>query len=175
MWCFLSMVPHVALSQSETTIARTHVVTMQLSGVIEWFSQANGLTVVLPDGGDARVRDVTLSADFDAFANWLRVDHGMDYYRRGDTVYLSSADLSRERIVTLDYITASESQQMMRDYDLYVAHPVSTGGTQDNVIILNGPPDYLSLAESLIARFEGENKPGQRAGVKIMRGGVRDP
>lgn len=161
-------------SLASNNFARAHVITMPLNDVVGWFEQFSTYDVLLPDGFRAQVMNQSISSDPDAFVSWLYDQHGLDHFRHGNEIYLTPLGDSVQRMILLEYLSVSDVAELLDSYQMSSATDVKGGEAQGaNVAILTGPPEYIKIAESLVAQAEAMRTPAPQRQVSIVRGGVR--
>lgn len=127
---------------------------MNLRSALDTFAVAEGLSVVMSDG----VQGV-FSGDFrdvpcDAFLDRLAITHNLAWYYDGAALYVYAAGELTTILLDLQYMKAGEVRNMLSELGVEDARfPLKTT-SDDEIIMVSGPPRYVSLVAELVARAD---------------------
>jgi type III secretion protein C len=127
---------------------------MNLRTALDTFAVAEGIPLVMSEG----VQGV-FSGDFKdvpsgEFLDRLATVHNLTWYYDGTALYLYGAGEVRTMLVDLQYMKAGEVRAMLAELDVEDARfPIKTT-SDDQIIMVSGPPRYVSLVAELIARAD---------------------
>ena len=137
-------------SPTYTLVARD----MNLRTALDTFAVAQGLSVVMSEG----VQGV-FSGDFkdlacDAFLDRLATTHNLAWYYDGAALYVYAAGEVKTLLLDLQYMKAGEVRKMLAELGVEDARfPLKTT-SDDEIIMVSGPPRYVSLVAELVARAD---------------------
>ena len=127
---------------------------MDLRAALDTFAVAEGLSVVMSPG----VQGV-FSGDFrdvapDAFLNRLATVHNLTWYYDGAALYLYGAGEIQTLLLELQFMKAGELRNMLVELGVEDARfPIKTT-SDDQLIMVSGPPRYVTLVAELIAKAD---------------------
>lgn len=127
---------------------------MNLRTALDTFAVAEGLSVVMSDG----VQGV-FSGDFKDvpcgdFLDRIATTHNLAWYYDGAALYVYAAGEIRTLLLDLQYMKAGEVMKMLSELGVEDARfPLKTT-SDDEIIMVAGPPRYVSLVAELVARAD---------------------
>ena len=127
---------------------------MNLRTALDTFAAAQGLSVVMSEG----VQGV-FSGDFkdtpsDEFLTRLATVHNLTWYYDGAALYLYGAGEITTLLLDLQYMKAGEVRKMLGELGVEDERfPLKTT-SDDEIVMVSGPPRYVSLVTELIARAD---------------------
>lgn len=127
---------------------------MNLRTALDTFAVAEGLSVVMSDG----VQGV-FSGDFKEvpcgdFLDRIATTHNLAWYYDGAALYVYAAGEIRTLLLDLQYMKAGEVMKMLSELGVEDARfPLKTT-SDDEIIMVAGPPRYVSLVAELVARAD---------------------
>ena len=127
---------------------------MNLRTALDTFAVAEGLPLVMSDG----VQGI-FSGDFKdvasgEFLDRLATVHNLTWYYDGAALYLYGAGEVRTMLLDLQYMKAGEVRAMLAELGVEDARfPLKTT-SDDQIIMVSGPPRYVALVAELVARAD---------------------
>ena len=127
---------------------------MNLRTALDTFAVAEGLPLVMSDG----VQGI-FSGDFKDIASGEFLDrlatvHNLTWYYDGAALYLYGAGEVRTMLLDLQYMKAGEVRAMLAELGVEDARfPLKTT-SDDQIIMVSGPPRYVALVAELVARAD---------------------
>lgn len=127
---------------------------MSLREGFEAFAAAQGMSVIMTEA----VRG-TFSGDFrempaDEFLDRVTTLHNLIWYYDGAALYLCGSGEVRTMLLSLRYMKADEVRGMLRQLGIEDARfPIRTA-SDDELILVSGPPRYAALIAETIARAD---------------------
>ena len=127
---------------------------MNLRTALDTFAVAEGLPLVMSDG----VQGI-FSGDFKdvasgEFLDRLATVHNLTWYYDGAALYLYGAGEIRTMLLDLQYMKAGEVRAMLAELGVEDARfPLKTT-SDDQIIMVSGPPRYVALVAELVARAD---------------------
>ena len=127
---------------------------MNLRTALDTFAVAQGLSVVMSES----IQGV-FSGDFKdtpsgEFLERLATVHNLTWYYDGAALYLYGAGEIQTMLVDLQYMKAGEVRQMLAELGVEDARfPLKTT-SNDEIIMVAGPPRYVALVAELISRAD---------------------
>ena len=127
---------------------------MNLRTALDTFAVAEGLPLVMSDG----VQGI-FSGDFKdvasgEFLDRLATVHNLTWYYDGAALYLYGAGEVRTMLLDLQYMKAGEVRTMLAELGVEDARfPLKTT-SDDQIIMVSGPPRYVALVAELVARAD---------------------
>ena len=137
-------------SPTYTLVARD----MNLRSALDSFAVAQGLSVVMSGSVQGM-----FSGDFNdtpsgEFLERLATVHNLTWYYDGAALYLYGAGEIQTLLLDLQYMKAGEVRQMLAELGVEDARfPLKTT-SDDEIIMVSGPPRYVALVAELIARAD---------------------
>ncbi len=127
---------------------------MNLRTALDTFAVAEGLSIVMSDavGG-------TFSGDFrdipaGEFLNRIATYHNLTWYYDGAALYVYGAGEIQTMLIDLQYMKAGEVRAMLAELGVEDARfPIKTT-SNDELIMVSGPPRYVELVAELIAKAD---------------------
>ena len=127
---------------------------MNLRTALDTFAVAEGLSIVMSDavGG-------TFSGDFrdipaGEFLNRIATYHNLMWYYDGAALYVYGAGEIQTMLIDLQYMKAGEVRAMLAELGVEDARfPIKTT-SNDELIMVSGPPRYVELVAELIAKAD---------------------
>ncbi len=135
---------------SYTLVARD----MNLRMALDAFAVAEGVSLVMSEG----VQGV-FSGDFrdvpsGEFLDRLATAHNLTWYYDGAALYLYGAGETMTMLLDLQYMKAGEVRNMLAELGVEDARfPLKTT-SDDQIMMVSGPPRYVSLVAELVARAD---------------------
>ena len=127
---------------------------MSLRTALDTFAVAEGLSVVMSEG----VQGV-FSGDFKdvpcgEFLDRLATTHNLAWYYDGAALYVYGAGEITTLLLDLQYMKAGEVRAMLAELGVEDARfPLKTT-SNDEIVMVSGPPRYVSLVTELVARAD---------------------
>ena len=127
---------------------------MSLRTALDTFAVAEGLSVVMSEG----VQGV-FSGDFKdvpcgEFLDRLATTHNLAWYYDGAALYVYGAGEIMTLLLDLQYMKAGEVRAMLAELGVEDARfPLKTT-SNDEIVMVSGPPRYVSLVTELVARAD---------------------
>ncbi len=127
---------------------------MELRDALDTFAVAEGLSVVMSQSVAG-----TFSGDFkdvppSEFLDKLATTHNLIWYYDGAALYLYGAGEVATLLIDLQYMKAAEVREMLAELGVEDARfPLKTT-SNDELIMVSGPPRYVSLVAEMIAKAD---------------------
>lgn len=127
---------------------------MDLRTALDTFAVAQGLSVVMSE----RVGGV-FSADFrdvpcEEFLERLTAAHNLTWYYDGSALFIYGAGEIRTLLIDLLYMKAGEVREMLAELGVEDARFPLRTASNDEIIMVSGPPRYVSLVSELISKAD---------------------
>ena len=127
---------------------------MNLRTALDTFAVAEGLSIVMSDAVAG-----TFSGDFrdipaGEFLNRIATYHNLTWYYDGAALYVYGAGEIQTMLIDLQYMKAGEVRAMLAELGVEDARfPIKTT-SNDELIMVSGPPRYVELVAELIAKAD---------------------
>ena len=127
---------------------------MDIRVALDTFAVAEGLSVVMSPSVVG-----TFSGDFKDvapmdFLNKIATTHNLIWYYDGAALYLYGAGEIATMLIDLQYMKAGEVRAMLSELDVEDARfPLKTT-SNDELVMVSGPPRYVSLVAEMIAKAD---------------------
>ena len=127
---------------------------MNLRTALDTFAVAEGLSIVMSEGVVG-----TFSGDFrdmpaGEFLNRIATYHNLMWYYDGAALYVYGAGEIQTMLIDLQYMKAGEVRAMLAELGVEDARfPIKTT-SNDELIMVSGPPRYVELVAELIAKAD---------------------
>ena len=127
---------------------------MDLRTALDTFAVAQGLSVVMSD----QVCGV-FSADFrdvpcEEFLERISAAHNLTWYYDGSALFIYGAGEIRTLLLDLLYMKAAEVRELLAELGVEDARFPLRTAANDEIIMVSGPPRYVSLVAELIAKAD---------------------
>lgn len=127
---------------------------MDLRTALDTFAVAQGLSVVMSD----QVCGV-FSADFrdvpcEEFLERISAAHNLTWYYDGSALFIYGAGDIRTLLLDLRYMKAGEVRALLAELGVEDARFPLRTASNDEIIMVSGPPRYVSLVSELIAKAD---------------------
>lgn len=127
---------------------------MDLRTALDTFAVAQGISVVMSD----QVTGV-FSADFrdvpcEEFLERLAATHNLTWYYDGSALFIYGSGEIQTLLVDLKYMKAGEVRAMLAELGVEDARFPLRTASNDEIIMVAGPPRYVALVSELIARAD---------------------
>jgi type III secretion protein C len=150
------------------------VIDQDLRAVLEQFGSNTGLRIILSDNIKGRVHGRVPPAPPQRFLDHLTEMFGLDWYFDGAVIAVSAKSEAQTQLVALKSASFSRLKDAL-DASGFIDERYSLRpGSEPNVAIVSGPPQYLATVKKVAAALSPEQaqKPDTPANnsVMIMRG-----
>ena len=127
---------------------------MDLRAALDTFAVAEGLSVVMSPGVQGLFSGDFRDVEPDAFLDRLATVHNLTWYYDGAALYLYGAGEIQTLLLELQFMKAGEVRAMLAELGMEDARfPLKTT-SNDQLIMVAGPPRYVALVAELIAKAD---------------------
>lgn len=127
---------------------------MNLRTALDTFAVAEGLPLVMSEGVQGIFSGDFKDVPSGEFLDRLATVHNLTWYYDGTALYLYGAGEVRTMLVDLQYMKAGEVRAMLAELGVEDSRfPLKTT-SDDEIIMVSGPPRYVALVAELIARAD---------------------
>ena len=127
---------------------------MDLRSALDSFAVAEGMSVVMSEGVQGVFSGDFIDVTPDEFLSRLATVHNLTWYYDGAALYLYGAGEIQTLLMELQYMKAGELKAMLVELGVEDARfPIKTT-SNDELIMVSGPPRYVSLVAELIAKAD---------------------
>ena len=127
---------------------------MNLRTALDTFAVAEGLPLVMSEGVQGIFSGDFKDVPSGEFLDRLATVHNLTWYYDGAALYLYGAGEVQTMLLDLQYMKAGEVRDMLAELNVEDARfPIKTT-SDDEIIMVSGPPRYVSLVAELIARAD---------------------
>ena len=127
---------------------------MNLRTALTTFAVAEGLSAVISDNVQGSFSGDFKEVPCDIFLDRIATTHNLAWYYDGAALYIYSAGEIMTFLLDLQYMKAGEVTAMLAELGVEdVRFPLKTT-SNDEIIMVSGPPRYVSLVAELVARAD---------------------
>ena len=127
---------------------------MDLRSALDSFAVAEGMSVVMSEGVQGVFSGDFIDVTPDELLSRLATVHNLTWYYDGAALYLYGAGEIQTLLMELQYMKAGELKAMLVELGVEDARfPIKTT-SNDELIMVSGPPRYVSLVAELIAKAD---------------------
>ena len=154
---------------SEEPLSYT-VVDQELRDLLVEVGGRLGVRVRVSDQVRGRVRGRLPPAPPQEFLSRLAAIHGFEWFYDGGILWISAQSESQTRMLQLEQVTLDQVTTAMDELGASDPRWPLRGSGQAGVVMVNGPPRYVAMAEQTLQALQARMKPVRNGGVLVFRG-----
>lgn len=128
-----------------------------------------GVSVQVSTAVKARVRGRLPSAPPQEFLTRLAAIYGFEHYYDGSTLWVTSPTEKQTRMLPLDGVTVDQVNLALDELGASDPRYPLRGSVAANQIVVNGPPQFVAIAERTVQALQARNRPNVST-VTVFRG-----
>lgn len=125
-----------------------------LSVVLMNFARTQGLGAAMSAGVNGKVSGRFDQVPADTFLAGMRAAFGINWYRVGPTLHFYNEAETTRAFITPHSMSAPQLYDMLRRSSVFSPQLPPSMGPGGDIIVLSGPPDYLSQVMTAVSAFE---------------------
>ena len=157
LFCACAFLSTVALAANIPWKTPTYTLVardMNLRAALDTFAVAQGLSIVMSENVQGIFSGDFKDTPSGEFLERLATVHNLTWYYDGAALYLYGAGEIQTMLLDLQYMKAGEIRTMLGELGVEDARfPLKTT-SNDEIIMVSGPPRYVALVAELIARAD---------------------
>lgn len=122
--------------------------------VLTAFARAEGFSAAFSPGVVGKVSGRFDAVPPDTFLRGMQAAFGISWYRLGTTLYFYSESEISRTFITPRAMSAERLYQMLRQSAVFAAQLPATLAPGGDMIVVSGPPSYLSQVMAAVSAFE---------------------
>lgn len=127
---------------------------MQLREALETFGTAQGISVVMSNSVGGVFSGTFKDLPAGEFLDRVATSHNLIWYYDGAALYVYASGEVQTILLDLKYMKAGEVRSLMRELGIEDArYPIKTA-SNDELIMVSGPPRYVALVAETIAKAD---------------------
>ncbi len=130
------------------------VVNQKIKQLLEDFSRQNGLTLNISDKLNIVVKNHRLPAEKKQFLDELSKRYSLDWYQRGNELFVSAKKERVSRIIATKNIELSALQNDLGQLAQNIEDFPFEQAENSRLVLVSGPPSYLALVELVLEAIE---------------------
>ena len=127
---------------------------MDLRTAFDAFAISQGLSIVLSDSVAGRFSGDFKDVPTDEFLEKMATVHNLTWYYDGAALYLYGAGEIQTLLLDLQYMKAGELRTLLADLGVEDARFPLRTASNDELIMVSGPPRYVSIVSETIAKAD---------------------
>ena len=170
---FLAALPGPAraapVSWPDEPLAYT-VVDQDLRDLLAEIGARLGVRLRVSDAVKARVRGRLPPAPPREFLARLASIYGFEWFYDGGTIWVSAPSESQTRMMQLGPVAMEQMTAAMDELGLSDPRWPLLGSEQAGVVVVNGPPRFVAMAEQALAALQQRARPPVANDIRVFRG-----
>ena len=146
------------------------VVDQDLRDLLAEIGTRLGVRVRVSDAVKARVRGRLPPAPPREFLARLASIYGFEWFYDGGTIWVSAPAESQTRMMQLGPVPYEQMTAAMDELGLSDDRWPLLGSGQAGVVVVNGPPRFVMMAEQALAALQQRARPQVGADIRVFRG-----
>lgn len=127
---------------------------MPLRQALESFGTAQGISVVMSKAVEGKFSGTFTDIPTGEFLDRVATSHNLLWYYDGAALYVYGSGEVQTFLLDLKYMKAGEVQELLRELGVEDArYPIKTA-SNDELIMVSGPPRYVALVAETIAKAD---------------------
>ena len=127
---------------------------MSVRDVFNTFGVAEGVPVLMSDAVEGKVSGVFTDVPAVEFMDRIATINNLVWYYDGATLFVNSSAETRTILIDLKYMKANEVVAMLKELGVEDRRFPLKKAQNDELIMVSGPPRYVSLVAEMIARAD---------------------
>lgn len=158
-----------AVPWPEEPLAYT-VVDQDLRDLLAEIGVRLGVRLRVSDAVKARVRGRLPPAPPHEFLARLAAIYGFEWFYDGGTLWVSAPSEGQTRMMPLGPVPFEQLVLAMDELGLSDPRWPLLGSGQAGVVVVNGPPRFVAMAEQALAALQQRARPAVAADIRVFRG-----
>ena len=146
------------------------VVDQDLRDLLAEIGTRLGVRVRVSDAVKARVRGRLPPAPPREFLARLASIYGFEWFYDGGTIWVSAPSESQTRMMQLGPVPFEQMATAMNELGLSDERWPLRGSGEAGVVVVNGPPRFVAMAEQALAALQQRARPPVAADIRVFRG-----
>lgn len=146
------------------------VVDQDLRDLLAEIGARLGVRLRVSDAVKARVRGRLPPAPPREFLARLASIYGFEWFYDGGTIWVSAPSESQTRMMQLGPVAMEQMAGAMDELGLSDPRWPLLGSEQAGVVVVNGPPRFVAMAEQALAALQQRARPPVANDIRVFRG-----
>ena len=146
------------------------VVDQDLRDLLAEIGTRLGVRLRVSDAVKARVRGRLPPAPPREFLARLASIYGFEWFYDGGTIWVSAPSESQTRMMQLGPVAMEQVAAAMDELGLSDPRWPLLGSEQAGVVVVNGPPRFVAMAEQALAALQQRARPPVASDIRVFRG-----